>query len=179
MPIGCWSATRSTRPTRAGGNGKSPLPPVLYSCQRESQDIRAAVNLVHRTGQRGLERRPYGVRSGGHSGYQAVNLAYHFGAKVIILIGYDLQPSVHDEQRHHMLHDHPNRSHVPYGRYEDWYADLRDELARDSVLLINATRHTAIPVEAVERMALDAAILYATGYAAPAHLLQRQPADER
>jgi len=43
------------------------------------------------TGQVGLETNPGGLRSGSNSGYQAINLAYLFGAKRIILLGYDMQ----------------------------------------------------------------------------------------
>ncbi len=32
----------------------------------------------------------YGVQGGGNSGYQAVNLAYLFGAKTILLLGFDM-----------------------------------------------------------------------------------------
>ena len=32
----------------------------------------------------------YGIRDGGNSGYAAINLAYHLGAKTIILLGFDM-----------------------------------------------------------------------------------------
>jgi len=38
-------------------------------------------------GQAGLGRKKYEVYSGGNSGYQAIQLAAHFGAKKIILLG--------------------------------------------------------------------------------------------
>jgi uncharacterized Rossmann fold enzyme len=33
----------------------------------------------------------YGLRDGGNSGYAAINLAYHLGAKRIVLLGFDMQ----------------------------------------------------------------------------------------
>ena len=51
----------------------------------KAEDI---INLVE-TGREGLELEPNGIRSGGNSGYAAINLAYHLGAKKIVLMGFD------------------------------------------------------------------------------------------
>jgi hypothetical protein len=46
---------------------------------------------LRNSGQRGLETAdPAAIRHGTNSGYQAMNVAYHFGAKRIVLLGYDL-----------------------------------------------------------------------------------------
>lgn len=42
------------------------------------------------TGLEGLETDPCAIRHGNNSGYQAINLAYHLGAKRIVLLGYDM-----------------------------------------------------------------------------------------
>jgi len=47
------------------------------------------INLLN-TGKNGLETMSYGIRDGGNSGYAAINLAYHLGAKTIILLGFDM-----------------------------------------------------------------------------------------
>ena len=46
------------------------------------------INLVE-TGREGLELEPNGIRTGGNSGYAAINVAYHLGAKKIVLMGFD------------------------------------------------------------------------------------------
>jgi uncharacterized Rossmann fold enzyme len=46
------------------------------------------INLVE-TGRDGLELEPNAIRTGGNSGYAAINVAYHLGAKKIILMGFD------------------------------------------------------------------------------------------
>jgi len=46
--------------------------------------------LIKLTGATGLETDPCGLRHGSNSGYQAINLAYHFGARRIVLLGYDM-----------------------------------------------------------------------------------------
>lgn len=48
------------------------------------------INLLN-TGKTGLETMSYGLRDGGNSGYAAINLAYHLGAKQIVLLGFDMQ----------------------------------------------------------------------------------------
>lgn len=48
------------------------------------------INLLN-TGKTGLETMSYGIRDGGNSGYAAINLAYHLGAKKIVLLGFDMQ----------------------------------------------------------------------------------------
>jgi hypothetical protein len=48
------------------------------------------INLLN-TGKTGLETMSYGLRDGGNSGYAAINLAYHLGAKRVVLLGFDMQ----------------------------------------------------------------------------------------
>lgn len=49
------------------------------------------IKVLKFTGERGLEKDPSGLRHGSNSGYQAINLAYHLGAKKIVLLGYDMK----------------------------------------------------------------------------------------
>lgn len=49
------------------------------------------VHFLKSTGQRGLELDPSCLRHGSNSGYQAINLAVHLGAKKIVLLGYDMK----------------------------------------------------------------------------------------
>jgi hypothetical protein len=62
------------------------------------------VHSLKLTGERGLETDPGGLRHGSNAGYQAINLAVHYGAKRILLLGYDMRvvngrTHWHDEQR--------------------------------------------------------------------------------
>lgn len=121
-------------------------------------DGTAGVRTLVRTGQRGLECDPTGLRSGGHSGYAAINLAYHLGAATIVMLGYDMQPA--EDGAHHYFGEHPDGSHP---RYQQWlwlYGGLTEALAREDVRLINASRRTAIqgvPRVALEEVLADAA----------------------
>ena len=116
------------------------------------------IRVLVRTGQRGLERDPTGLRSGGHSGYAAINLAYHLGAATIVLLGYDMQPA--EDDTHHWFGAHPDGSHPRYQQWAGLYATLTEALASEGVRLINATRRTAIPYVpqvALEEVLADAA----------------------
>ncbi len=52
---------------------------------------------MRNTGDSGLETSPDGLRNGKNSGYQAINLAYHFGVSKIVLLGYDMKLGKHGE----------------------------------------------------------------------------------
>ena len=97
----------------------APWADVLYFCDREWVEIRgrevratftgkylvtlenefAGVKRLRNTGERGLETDPAGLRTGNNSGYQAINLAYHFGASRILLCGFEM--CVRGDQLHH------------------------------------------------------------------------------
>ncbi len=101
------------------------------------------IRRLARTGQKGLELGPTGLRSGGHSGYAAINLAYHLGAATIVLLGYDMQPSV--DGTHHWFGAHPDGKHPRYAQWLGLYAELAGALHQHGVRLVNASRQTAIP----------------------------------
>jgi hypothetical protein len=58
------------------------------------------INLVD-TGKDGLELEPHAVRHGGNSGYAAMNVAYHLGARKIVLLGFDMQNAKGGETHFH------------------------------------------------------------------------------
>jgi len=63
------------------------------------------IRFLISTGKEGLETNPRGIRTGNNSGYQAINLAVHLGAKTIVLLGYDMKRS--EDGNHHWFGDHP------------------------------------------------------------------------
>jgi hypothetical protein len=67
-----------------------------------------ALQLLQVSGQPGLDLRPGWVRTGGHSGYTAINLAVHLGATRIVLLGYDMMAS--PQGAHHFFGAHPDGS---------------------------------------------------------------------
>lgn len=102
----------------------------------------ALCNTVHRCTGQGLCRIPNTIHLGGNSGYQAINLAYHLGARSIVLLGFDM----HREGGAHWHGDHPGLNvpevHLPVWR--DRMAPLANDLRREGVKVVNATPGTAL-----------------------------------
>lgn len=101
-------------------------------------------------GSSGLDGRPTHLRTGAHSGFSAINLAAHLGARRIVLLGYDLQAS--PDGAGHFFGEHAYRSTDPGRRkstcYDkvDVYQSLVEPLAARGISVVNATRQTALTV---------------------------------
>lgn len=84
------------------------------------------------------------VNTGGNSGYQAVNLAYHFGAKRIVLLGFDM----HRNNGGHWHGEHENMLSAPDSHISCWVR-MFEPLARDlkaaGVDVVNSTPGSALP----------------------------------
>lgn len=101
------------------------------------------VDIVDWTTGDGVDLNPTCLRGGGHSGYAAINLAMHMGARRIVLLGYDGAPG--PDGRHHCHPDHPDGSHIQYHYRRAIYQTLVKPLETLGIALINASRRTAIP----------------------------------
>ncbi len=86
------------------------------------------------------------IHQGANGGYQAINLAVHFGVTRIILLGYDMQNGP-DGQRHHHP-DHPaNMNNPSPSNYERWmvmFETLGPDLSRAGVDIVNCSLDTAL-----------------------------------
>ena len=124
------------------GMADAALPPLLFTLQRAAVAARPRVHVLNYSGGTGIETHPGTVRTGGHSGYAAINVAVHLGAAQILLLGYDLQPGAHGA--HHFFGDHPDKSHLRYDARLAAYEALAAALAAVGVSIVNCTRRTAI-----------------------------------
>lgn len=123
-----------------------------YALDRYAQRF-AGVAVLKNTGTKGLERDPKGLRTGRNSGYQAINLAVHFGAARIILLGYDLGPD--HKGRTHWFGDHPDRVVSPYRLMRQEFLTLVAPLKEAAVEVVNCSRRTALeafPVKPLEEI---------------------------
>lgn len=78
-----------------------------------------------------------GLRTGKNSGYQAINLAVHLGAKLILLIGYDMGAT---RDRTHWFGDHPGgTSPKVYDDMLPFFDALPKALAAKGVQVVNCT----------------------------------------
>lgn len=96
-----------------------------------------------------MSRDPELIYTGGNSGYQAINLAWHFGAARILLLGYDMRPG-----HWHGKHPRPLSNYSPY---EEWVRRFRLLAGDLDIPVVNCTPGSALdafPMASLE-MALD------------------------
>ncbi len=119
-----------------------------FSGELWTQDTPAAkrfgLKLIRHVRRPGLTKTANTVHGGGNSGYQAINLAYLFGARRIILVGYDMQPTggtLHWFGRH--AHKELDRN-LPFSHWIGQFGDLARDLKAEGVDVVNATTETAL-----------------------------------
>jgi hypothetical protein len=98
------------------------------------------VTVLTNTGEHGVETDPSGLRTGSNSGAAAINLAVHFGAARVLLLGYTM--SVIDN-RAHFFDDGPAR-HTLYRSWVRCFDAMRAPLKALGVEVINCTHPTAL-----------------------------------
>ncbi len=99
--------------------------------------VSQGVQVLKHTGRTGLDLSPDGLRGGGNSGYQAINLAVHMGAKRVLLLGYDMQGS-------HFFGRHPDGTAPAFQMCLALFPSIVKPLADAGVEVINCSRKTAI-----------------------------------
>ena len=106
----------------------------------------SSVRYIESIDEPGLSSLRARIHQGANSGYQAINLAVHFGAKRIILLGYDMKSGPGGELHHHP--DHPTGMNNPdAGNYARWiknFATMEPDLNRAGVEVINCTPGSAL-----------------------------------
>ena len=130
---------------------------LSYVGPRYALEMAAApwASVLKNTGSTGLELRPDGLKTGSNSGYQAINLAVHLGARKIVLLGYDMSPA---NGQHHWFgaHPYPNATVPPYSLFLKCFETLVTPLRTAGVEVLNATRRTVL--HAFERRSLEEAL---------------------
>ena len=124
-----------------------------YSLQRQAAKWRG-VNVLQNTGTDGLESKPNGLKTGKNSGYQAINLAIHLGAKRIVLLGYDMEIKVGSKA--HWFGLHPWGGQPPVQSFRGMFRTMVGPLEKRGVTVINCSRSTSL--DAFPRMSLELAL---------------------
>lgn len=112
-----------------------------HSQWNRTRALYPSVQRLRNTGAYGIEHEPTGLRNGRNSGYASINLAVHYGAARILLLGYDMQPS---KGRTHFFGDHPQKSPSPYPQFRAAFEHLVKPLAKLQIEIINCTRRTVL-----------------------------------
>lgn len=111
----------------------------------------------------GLSRKANLVHFGSSSGYQAINLAYLWGAKRLLLLGFDCNAPA---GKRHWFGDHPKplRQDHPYAKWVQNFTKLACDLRTEGVEVVNCSPRSALTCwpkmtieEAIERPVPDPA----------------------
>lgn len=115
------------------------------------------INVLN-TGKTGLELNSNGIRHGNNSGYAAINVAYHLGAKRIILLGYDMgnsKNSTHWHDGYNLPKSNPNLYQISMLPNFD---TLTEPLEKAGVEVLNANLESNL--KCFKKIPLDTATLY-------------------
>jgi len=117
---------------------------VITSCHRKLYDASGWAKKINRLRPSGIEDTPGYISWNGNSGLSAINLAYHFGAKRIVLVGFDMRP-VNGEKNFHREYvgweNTPKDIHQKYLKHIPAIAADAQKLGLE---ILNATPGSAI-----------------------------------
>lgn len=111
---------------------------MKYSIEpKHEAKANAGAVMLRNLGHDGLSLDPTGLRTGSNSGYQAINLAVHFGARQIVLLGYDMRGP-------HFFGKHPDNSGPTFQACVPGFSTLVEPLRALGVTVINCTPRSAL-----------------------------------
>ena len=84
------------------------------------------------------------LNTGGNSGYMGINLAYLFGARRIILLGFDMQAGADGAKHFDGSHPAPLSQCMPFPEWLHRFKALAKDLKGKDVRVINCSRSTAL-----------------------------------
>lgn len=111
---------------------------------RDTLPWREVYSLKQSTEHASIDPRPTHLVSGGNSGYQAIHLAVHLGAKRIVLLGFDMKDG--PQRRRHWFGSHPGRLDSR-GNFTAWlraFEKLARVLDHKGIEVVNCTPDTAL-----------------------------------
>lgn len=111
--------------------------------QDEGAAKKHGINAIVGIHMPGLSTQQGIIHFGNNSGYQAMNLAFLWGARRILLLGFDCKRG---KNSHHWFGDHvaPLGNHNPYHRWIEHFSKLADDLKKQQVEVVNCSRESAL-----------------------------------
>ena len=103
------------------------------------------------TGLKGIDIKPGCLRTGNNSGYAAINLAIHLGAKFIMLLGYDMDYT----DGTHWHEGYPTRS-GKIKKMLPWFDSMKHDLEYLGVQVFNCNKESKI--ETFSKVNIDYAL---------------------
>jgi len=96
------------------------------------------------------------INLGGNSGYQSINLAYVFGAKRILMLGFDCKPDATGKAHWFGQHGKGLSQKQNFSKWKERYPKLAKDLDKHNIETYNLTRDTAL--SCFKQMSLEEAI---------------------
>lgn len=115
---------------------------ALWTCDRASAE-RWPLSWVKGTNRPGLAHDC--VNMNGNSGAQAINLAYLFGARRIVLLGFDMKLGPKGERHHHPDHPAPCVQEQLFAEWIHKLEPVAKDLKAAGCEVINCTPGSALP----------------------------------
>ena len=115
---------------------------LIYTIANKVLDEK--ITILKNTGKKGFDPINGCVRHGGNSGYAAINLAYHLGAKEIVLMGYDMG-SINGSTHFHDGYKSKQNDSV-YNRFKEPYSALKNEIAKAGITIYNVSLKSQLDV---------------------------------
>lgn len=103
---------------------------------------RGDIRILRNTGPTGLELDPTGLKTGRNSGYQAIGLAVHLGAKQIVLLGYDMRRG--KDGKTHFFGEHKWPGAPPFQTFLTSFSTLEHPLKDRGIDVVNCTPGSAL-----------------------------------
>lgn len=126
---------------------------LSFAGRKITQDIKAAeeygIEYIESKDERGLSLDHNIIHQGSNSGYQAINLAYHMGAKRVLLLGYDMQKT---GGKAHWFGDHPDKCGSDYGLYASKFTSLAKHAVELGLEIVNCSRNTALNCFSIKKI---------------------------
>jgi len=97
---------------------------------------------LERHDEAGFWPHPDGLCTGSNSGYQALQVAAHLGARKIVLLGFDMKPAA--DGRNHFFGEHPDRVRPAFGLFLRSFPAIARHLADRGIEVLNATPESAL-----------------------------------
>jgi hypothetical protein len=113
-----------------------------YSLSLTAGKMFPDVQVLKNSGREGLDTSPDSLRNGYNGTHQAINLAVHFGATRIVLLGVDMGRGPKGEEHWHG--EHPNRSRSPYKLFMRMLATAVNPLDDLGIEIVNCSRRTLL-----------------------------------
>lgn len=123
----------------------------LWTCDSAASE-RWGINRIKGVNRPGLGK--HNIHMNGNSGAQAINLAYLFGCRRILLLGFDMKLGPKGESHWHG--DHPKEMMSGKGLFEEWihkFGPLAKDLKEAGCEVINCTPDSALkcfPMSTIE-----------------------------